>query len=711
MATGRGLPIGAGTVESRQEVPPEDKPSPTLPSDAEFDSNEEQPARSRTPTSPPGPTPINSAFEGNAQQSFSHHGHSAHRSLPVPAPLRRDNSSYMAFNEIPSLPVFLNNCNLSQYLQSFNEAGAADDSMPLILDFDDNELKSIMEHIPMKPFHAVTFRKGIRDLRERSRMGSMHFDNAQSSFIQPEPHGMLHYSHSQFFQQPSQPSQSAQPSQTSHPSQSQSSLNLSQLTRGYTLQGGLSQTLGLHRQSSVSKSSIQRHNQGSSSPQPPSFLPTPSQVLSGGAIYQYVGPAPRSHNGAPYIPPQPSSLFNQDQPSLSRSITKNESKQLKRRRSSSGTPPETALEESSPIPPEPSSFNSNSSSSWSSTPNHTPSTPHHMDTATKDLIMMQAVIYGKRSSRSLTIYEQAINSAAQSLALEDPSLLTNKGLLWNKAKSKLLEEGYDYKRGKSRSKLPEATLKKDHKTNKDRLIQKREANASNTAGVRLRRIASLGEQLHRKTAEREALLAQLLRLESPEYKRDNPRTFEAEAEEARESLASVEIDRQSISKELGSLKNKERKHQWYEKRKNNRVDNGQDDMSANAGTDAEADDKSVNAGTDVDEEAETDTTVDPDGDASQRSLSAKQGALDQIVAVVTPINNVAPKVELAATATATAATATAAAQKPLAVKPNNAAPSNTVATATADPVKAPASRSKKRKEIFKPSNYTPVVKG
>jgi hypothetical protein len=131
----------------------------------------------------------------------------------------------------------------------------------------------------MKPFHAVTFRKGIRDLRERSRMGSMHFDNSQSSFMQPESHSMLHYSHSQFFQQPSQPSQ------TSHPSQSQSSINSSQPSRGFTFQGSSSQNPGLYRQSSNSKSNSQRQNsQGNPSSHPPSFLPTPSQVLSSGSI-------------------------------------------------------------------------------------------------------------------------------------------------------------------------------------------------------------------------------------------------------------------------------------------------------------------------------------------------------------------------------------------------------------------------------------------
>ncbi|KAF9147586.1 hypothetical protein BGX20_006616 [Mortierella sp. AD010] len=341
-----------------------------------------------------------------------------------------------------------------------------------------------------------------------------------------------------------------------------------------------------------------------------------------------------------------------------------------------------SLERSSPVPPEPSSFNSSSSSSWSNgTPNNA-SASNTQDSATREMIMHQALIYGKQSpSRQLTKYEHAINCAAQSLALEDPSLLTNKGLLWNKAKAKLLDEDYDYKRGKSRSKLPEAEKKKDHKVSKERLIQKREANASNAATLRLRRIASLGEQFHRKTADREALLAHLLRLESPEYKQKHPNTFEAEAKKARDDLARVENDRQSLSKELGSLKNKERKHQWYEKRKKHRIENGgpseQDEKDTNAGTDA-----------DVDGETGTDTTVDPDGDASQKSVASKQETTDAAVS-----QSGVPKVESSSGA------------KPLTWKAHNPSAATVKSNDTA---KSP--RTKKHKDNFRLSEYTPAVK-
>src|SRR5690606_31652658 len=135
--------------------------------------------------------------------------------------------------------------------------------------------------------------------------------------------------------------------------------------------------------------------------------PTPSQVLSGGSIYQYVGPAPRPVASNNYSP-QPALLFSQEQPAVQRSSSKvrvsnfalqtwnvfaclyvnfihfdptltieyvllfqNDNRMsVKRRRSSSGTPTEAAMGGSSPVLPEPSSFNSNSSSCYSGTPNN-----------------------------------------------------------------------------------------------------------------------------------------------------------------------------------------------------------------------------------------------------------------------------------------------------------------------------------------------------
>ncbi|KAF9315407.1 hypothetical protein BG003_003074 [Podila horticola] len=624
MSDGQALANGTSVVESGNTTvanPMETEVhSPIIASDdAEYDSTNEQQPPTRSPTASPPPGGVimgaqpgfppqhtmdpslaqghgamaqnqaqglgqnQSLTLGQSQGQGQGHGH-PDRALHVPASLRRNNSSFVPFSEIPTLPAFLNNYNLSQYLQSFNDAGANDDVMPMLIDFDEDELKTILDAVPMLPFHVSNFKRGIRHLREQSRMGSMHFDNSQSSFMHPEPHAMLQVSHSQFFQT-TQPSQHSQPhsqqqsqhSQTSHHSQS----SHPQLTRGYSHQHGL------HRQPSKGKPSSSH-----GPPYPPQLVPTPTQVLSG--MYQTTDMSrPSTHQ---YITPSESST-NQ------RLIKDEHRTSVKRRRSYSGSPPvEPAHPSSSPILPEPSSFNSNSSSSWSHSQamSMTPT-----DMAARELIMHQAMIYGKHSSRSLTKYEAAINKAAQSLALEDPRLLSNKGDLWTKAKAKLLKEEYDYKRGKSRSKLPEASQQQaPTKANRQKLIQRREANASNNATARQRRMASLVGESQRKTSEREDILAQLLRIESPDYRKQYPDNFETEAKEARDRLAIVEAERTTINKELGSLRNKERKHQWYEKRKK---------MKGDAGTDADADEEGAGDG--------TDTTMDPEGENSHRPLS------------------------------------------------------------------------------------------
>jgi hypothetical protein len=290
------------------------------------------------------------------------------------------------------------------------------------------------------------------------------------------------------------------------------------------------------------------------------------------------------------------------------------------------------------------------------------------------MVMHQALIYGKHSSRQLTKYEHAINCAAQTLALEDPTLLTNKGTLWNKAKAKLLEEDYDYKRGRSRSKMPEMTPKKENKVSKERLIMKREANASNAASIRIRRIASLNDHYNQKSKERDHILDQLLKIESVEHKKARPKTWETEAAEARENLGRIEEERASLSKELGSLKNKERKHQWYEKRKKNRT-----------GEDRSQEDKNTNAGTDADEEAETDTTVDPEGDSSQQRTAHHHHAGPSSAAAT-----LGPKQEPL--------------QRPLAWKPHIPAAAEDAQS------KASSTRSKKHKDVFRASEYSQLAK-
>ena len=62
------------------------------------------------------------------------------------------------------------------------------------------------------------------------------------------------------------------------------------------------------------------------------------------------------------------------------------------------------------------------------------------------------IIYRKESSRSLSEYQKHMNTAAQQLCIKNPRLLRKRQLLIDEARTKILEEGFQFVKGKSRSK-------------------------------------------------------------------------------------------------------------------------------------------------------------------------------------------------------------------------------------------------------------------
>lgn len=73
-----------------------------------------------------------------------------------------------------------------------------------------------------------------------------------------------------------------------------------------------------------------------------------------------------------------------------------------------------------------------------------------MEEEDRDKIMREARIYVKEP---LSDYRQQLNRLAGEICLRDPSLLTRKGELVKLAQKALNEEGYQYKKGRSRSKV------------------------------------------------------------------------------------------------------------------------------------------------------------------------------------------------------------------------------------------------------------------
>ncbi|KAL0138759.1 hypothetical protein V8B55DRAFT_1517499 [Mucor lusitanicus] len=193
-------------------------------------------------------------------------------------------------------------------------------------------------------------------------------------------------------------------------------------------------------------------------------------------------------------------------------------------------------------------------------------TTHDTTTAsipsTKEFIIANATIYGKRTSRALTSYEEAINRASIQLALDNPLLISKK--------KKLLEEGYRYKRGASRSKLREksstppaksaAMLQHQNSDSQQRAIMmKRQENAQRLSEQRLEKIEVLQQQVDHAIQSRQATENQLAQ---GSMHHDTLAQLAMEAE-----LIRYEETKVRLTKEISKLKAQERKHQWYKRRK------------------------------------------------------------------------------------------------------------------------------------------------
>lgn len=170
----------------------------------------------------------------------------------------------------------------------------------------------------------------------------------------------------------------------------------------------------------------------------------------------------------------------------------------------------------------------------------------------------------------MTSYEEAINRASIQLALDNPLLISKKGDLFDLAKKKLLEEGYRYKRGSSRSKLREksttpptksvSVLQHHHEDSQQRAIMvKRQENAQRLSEQRLKKIEFLQRQVDHAIQNRQAAENQLAQRSMC---RDTLAQLAMEAE-----LIRYEETKVRLTKEISKLKAQERKHQWYKRRK------------------------------------------------------------------------------------------------------------------------------------------------
>ncbi|KAI8883641.1 hypothetical protein K501DRAFT_272510 [Backusella circina FSU 941] len=187
-------------------------------------------------------------------------------------------------------------------------------------------------------------------------------------------------------------------------------------------------------------------------------------------------------------------------------------------------------------------------------------------TMSREFIISHATIYGKKTSRSLTSYQEAINRASVQLALENPMLVIEKGRLFEEAKKKLLDEGYHYKRGRSRSKLQSSSSQHQQSSK----LEKRELNARRQSDRRLNKINALQDQVEEMINKRKSSECRL-----EQHERGTSAYLLIEAE-----VVGHEERRAELLKEISKIKAQERKHQWYKKRKLERSNSSQLSLSS-----------------------------------------------------------------------------------------------------------------------------------
>ena len=87
-----------------------------------------------------------------------------------------------------------------------------------------------------------------------------------------------------------------------------------------------------------------------------------------------------------------------------------------------------------------------------------------------DFLKAKASVVPKPGTkRNVTDYERAVNEASFTLVKSDPELLITQDVLLQKAKDSMRIGGYDFKKGKSRSKFSEPSDPKHKRTSEKNL--------------------------------------------------------------------------------------------------------------------------------------------------------------------------------------------------------------------------------------------------
>lgn len=165
----------------------------------------------------------------------------------------------------------------------------------------------------------------------------------------------------------------------------------------------------------------------------------------------------------------------------------------------------------------------------------------------------QALMYGRDPQKKVTKYQQLINDAAATIVIETPALLSSRSKLLDLAREKVYNDGYVFKKGKSRSKKhsiatdPEAPEQPRQKTGES---------------FRLKRISQLQDDIKDFNDH----------LKLKEKRRDqasNSRNYKL-CDEVMEEMSTIKIKKRECEAEVQQLQRKQKKSSWYYKKQKNK---------------------------------------------------------------------------------------------------------------------------------------------
>jgi len=161
-------------------------------------------------------------------------------------------------------------------------------------------------------------------------------------------------------------------------------------------------------------------------------------------------------------------------------------------------------------------------------------------------IKEKAIIYRKQSKRPLAQYHHRMNAAAQEICLKNPSMLTRRGDLQLAAQQAVLQSGYQFRKGHSRSKKLAGNEPKPKKLKVDK-------------DLRAKRIQELKEDI--KDCKQ--------RIDFKEKRCEAAsavKNYKA-CDSLTEEIVALKARRREFEAELKLFERKEQKSKWYHRRK------------------------------------------------------------------------------------------------------------------------------------------------